>query len=240
MDSESSETIRPPRTVGALLEYQRLQRRKGGSMKWAVLAGTLLLWPAPSSAEQWDKVQSRNFLIVGDVGHARLGYIARTLEQFRLATSRTAPDRPLAATQPLTIVVLGGNTIVDYGPGGSGNVGGYYQATNNHDYIVMSSRLFGESDFKIILHEYQHLIVRATGLSLPRWANEGLADFYSTFRESNGGKRYEIGRPVQEYLAALAANGIVPLEQFFTDDGRTMRMHERFRVGNYYAQSWAL
>jgi hypothetical protein len=191
-------------------------------------------------AEQWDKVQSRNFLIVGDVGHARLSYIARTLEQFRLATSRAAPDRRLAASQPLTIVVLGGAGISDFGPGRSGNVAGYYQATDSHDYIVMSSRSFGGSDFSTVLHEYQHLIVRAAGVSLPRWANEGLADFYSTFRESKGGKRYEIGRLVQEHLVTLKQNGIVPLEKFFTDDGRSMQMHEVFRVGNYYAQSWAL
>lgn len=206
---------------------------------WAILLGACL-WPTVAAADQWNKIQSRNFLIVGDVGHARLSYIARTLEQFRLASSRTAPDRPLTAKQPLTIVVLGGTGIFDYGPGRSGNVAGYYQPTDNHDYIVMASTHFGGYDFRTILHEYQHLIVRATGVTLPGWANEGLADFYSTFRESKGGKRYEIGRLVQEHLATLENNGIVPLEKFFTEDGRSLRMEEVFRVGNYYAQSWAL
>jgi hypothetical protein len=208
----------------------------------AIASGVLFacLSPTLASADEWNKVQSRNFLIVGDVDRARLSYIARTLEQFRLAVSRAFPERRQAARQPLTIVVLGGSGIHEYGPGRSGNVAGYYQAGDTHDYIVMASTALGMSDFRVILHEYEHLIVRASGADLPRWADEGLAEFYSTFEESKGGKRFEIGRPVQAHLATLAQNGTVPLEKFFTDDGRSIQMNEVFRVGNFYAQSWAV
>jgi hypothetical protein len=218
-------------------------RRSQGHGLLAVSVAAFLLTccsAAPASADQWNKVQSSHFLIVGDIDHARLSYIAQTLEQFRLAVSRGFPERALEAKQPLTIVVLGGAGILEYGPGRSGNVAGYYQASGDRDYIVMASRSLGGTDFTVVLHEYQHLIVRASGARLPRWANEGLADFYSTFHESKGGKRFEIGRIIESHLRTLAENGIVPLEKFFTDDGRSMQMNEVFRVGNFYAQSWVL
>jgi hypothetical protein len=47
----------------------------------AAVVSLLGLPAAPAAADEWNKVQSRNFQIVGDAGHARLSYIARTLEQ---------------------------------------------------------------------------------------------------------------------------------------------------------------
>ena len=60
----------------------------------AIACLVMLSWSARSrAADSWNKIQSKNFVIVGEVGYGRLGAIAKTLEQFRLATTRLFPNR---------------------------------------------------------------------------------------------------------------------------------------------------
>ena len=194
----------------------------------------------PAGAESWNKLQSAHFLIVGDVPHGRLTAIARTLEDFRLAADRVLGDLAVEAARPLTVVVINPTKMLDYAPGASNNVAAFYRRTAEHDYIVMGTNTFGASDFQVVLHEYQHLITHENFPVTPGWVDEGLAEFYSTFEEADGGTRYKIGLPLGHHLATLQRNGPYPLLQFLQDDGRSMAIDERFRVGIYYAQSWAL
>ncbi|MEQ1760613.1 MAG: hypothetical protein ABL986_20065 [Vicinamibacterales bacterium] len=178
--------------------------------------------------------------MVGDVDQGRLRFLARTLEQFRLTTTAVFPDRALQTELPLTVVVLSPGRKLDYDPTRSGNVGGYYTNVFGRDFIVVLSTTFSGSDFRTILHEYQHLIARANWPALPRWANEGIAEFYSTFEPSERGQQFDFGHPIGDHLTQLKTAGSVPLETFLTDDFKSIRMNEVRRVGVFYAQSWAL
>lgn len=207
-------------------------------MVTAAVCAALFAGAAPArAADSWNKVESRHFLIVGEVGHARLGSIAKTLEEFRLATTLMFPDRLVDADRPLTIVVLQGNSIADYAPGG--NIAGLYRRQPDREFIIMRSDAFGGEDFRRVLHEYQHSITHANVMRLPRWAEEGFTEFYSTFTASSDG-RYQIGLPIDHHLRALSSKGFVPLEEFFADDGRSISTSDTFRVSVFYAQSWAL
>jgi len=192
------------------------------------------------AADTWNKVESPHFLMVGEVGPARLKALAATLEQFRIATARMFPDRKVDDDRPLTVIVVAGNNIVDYGPGRSGNVAGFYVRRPDEDFIVMRSDNFGGTDFRTILHEYQHSITHASVRRLPRWLDEGVAEFYSTFSMTGDGRRYQVGLPIDNHLRTLRTSGFVPLEQFLTDDGRSFRANESSRVSVFYAESWAL
>jgi hypothetical protein len=54
----------------------------------------------------------------------------------------------------------------------------FYQRGRRGDYIVMRD-LEPEHD-SVAIHEYTHSVVEHSGLNLPLWLHEGLADFYST------------------------------------------------------------
>lgn len=56
----------------------------------------------------------------------------------------------------------------------------YYIGTESRDYIVMPA--LGTNEFPVAAHEYAHLVLRASGLRLPPWLNEGLAEYFSTVR----------------------------------------------------------
>ena len=68
---------------------------------WGMLTA-LFAAPNPAlAADSWNKVESPHFLIVGEVGQARLKVLARTLEQFRVATTRMFPERNVEDDRPL-------------------------------------------------------------------------------------------------------------------------------------------
>ena len=54
----------------------------------------------------------------------------------------------------------------------------FYQSTPKGDYVIM--RDLAREHFSVAIHEYTHSVVEHSGLNLPLWLNEGLADFYST------------------------------------------------------------
>jgi hypothetical protein len=54
----------------------------------------------------------------------------------------------------------------------------FYKRCRQGDYIVM--RDLEPEHYAVAIHEYTHSVVEHSGLNLPVWLNEGLADFYST------------------------------------------------------------
>ena len=202
-----------------------------------VLLSALVAAPH-ASADAWNSVTSQHFSVVGEGSHGRLRSIARTLEQFRLASSRLFPTRATKAERPLTVVVVNRATMGMFAA--SENIAGFYRRGATHDYIVMRADVEIEQPLQIAIHEYQHLIARATWRSIPRWVNEGLAEFYSTFRETDGGRKYQLGMTLPDRLRALRTYGRARVLDFLADDGRSMSMSDAGRAEDFYSQAWAL
>lgn len=211
-----------------------------GSRPIGVVAMTLLallLMPRAGEADQWSSIQSPHFRVVGEASYGQLRSVARTMEQFRLATAQIFPSRAVSSSRPLTVIVVNRFTMLTFV--NSGNVGGFYASRGGQDFIVMLGD-GGPSALETALHEYQHLINHATWTRLPRWVDEGVAEFYSTFYESDGGRRYQVGIPKGDRLAFINRAGAEPLLKFLNDDGRSIPLNEGTRVGIFYAQAWAL
>src|SRR5688572_17912602 len=124
------------------------------SMKFAVsvpvLALLAVLFPASLFAgESWNKVESQHFVVVGDVSHGRLTSVARTLERFRLATAEIFPSREVAGARPLTVVVVGRNTMLSFVE--SDFIAGFYRSGGNDDFIVMRADMPNDAGMEIAL-----------------------------------------------------------------------------------------
>jgi Flp pilus assembly protein TadD len=112
----------------------------------------------------------------------------------------------------------------------------FYATDLDHDFIVMSE--IGADRYPAAVHEYVHLIIRHAGLTLPLWANEGLANVFSTLRPM--GKKVVFGDPIPGYLMEARSQPLLDLGTLITVGHESRDYNERTRAGIFYSESWAL
>jgi tetratricopeptide (TPR) repeat protein len=112
----------------------------------------------------------------------------------------------------------------------------YYHDTPDRDYIVMSHA--GSDIFPVAVHEYVHLLARHSGLKLPPWINEGLAEVYSTLRPQ--GNKILVGDLILPRMRALMDGKWVPLEIILGATHDSPYYNEKNKAGSLYNEGWAL
>jgi len=112
----------------------------------------------------------------------------------------------------------------------------YYVGAEGRDYIVMPSA--GAEELRVAAHEYAHSLLHASGLRLPPWLSEGLAEFFSTVRIGERGSR--IGGDLPARTQTLRQMAWMPLEQLLAVTGEPPARQDRDRTSVFYAESWAL
>ncbi|HMF96933.1 MAG TPA: tetratricopeptide repeat protein, partial [Vicinamibacterales bacterium] len=115
---------------------------------------------------------------------------------------------------------------------------GYFAQGHDSNYIVLSLEGFDESA-AITYHEYTHLLMKNAVRSLPVWLNEGLAEYYSTYRLIDRGKAAVIGRATSDHIALLRQR-YIPLAELIEVDQSSPMYNEGERRSIFYAESWAL
>ncbi|HEY3457196.1 MAG TPA: tetratricopeptide repeat protein [Bryobacteraceae bacterium] len=113
---------------------------------------------------------------------------------------------------------------------------GYYQRTRRADYIVM--RDLAPEHHQIGVHEYTHFVFEHSGLTLPLWLNEGLADLYSSVTGSQG--HVVLGRAPFGRVYTLEKESWIDLGTLL-DVGRDSQYYSQSqKMLLFYAESWAL
>src|SRR5262249_20312238 len=102
--------------------------------------------------------------------------------------------------------------------------------------IVMKS--IAPENYPVAIHEYTHLIVRHSGLALPVWLNEGIAEVYSTMKPY--GKQVRLGDLIPGRLQELRNSKWLDLEALLAVDHQSPHYNEKQKAGVFYAESWAL
>jgi tetratricopeptide (TPR) repeat protein len=192
----------------------------------------------PKESAVWVQVKSAHFTILGDVKAERLRAIASDLERFRDVLDRWT-GLELGTPRPTYVFVFGRTaTFRQYAiESGTKVTTGYYVGAPDADYLGIDGEN-AETAFGVLYHEYVHKGIAATLPSIPLWLNEGVAEFYSTFRIVND--RVETGRPVREHVAWLASHPLIPLEKLFAVTDKSPEYNEEEKAGVFYAESWAL
>ena len=113
---------------------------------------------------------------------------------------------------------------------------GYYQRTRRGDYIVM--RDLEPDHHQIGVHEYTHFVFEHSGLILPLWLNEGLADVYSSIAGREG--HVVLGRPPFGRLYTLENQPLIPLETLLEVGRESPYYRQSQKMLLFYAESWAL
>ena len=199
----------------------------------AVIALTLAVVGLAQGADpKWVKLRSANFELFTSAGE-RAG--RRTIQQFERTRGffRQAMQLGVSDSMPVRIVLF--RSKKEYLPYRPGEVAAaFYLSGRDADLIV----LVAGNESSQAIHEYVHLLVRHSGLRLPVWMNEGLADLYSSMQQVGG--HVVVGYAPPARIATLRGEKWVPLEQVLLADRDSRHYTERERVGKFYAESWAL
>lgn len=195
--------------------------------------------PVVFAKDNWVSVRTKNFFMIGNTGEKEIRQVGLKLEQFREVFTRLFPKMRFNTPVPTTVVVFKSHS--SYGPfKPHANTAGYFQAGQDVNYITLTTELDGRQDpFNVIFHEYTHLLVNNTFENAPLWFNEGLAEYYSSFKMTDD-RKVELGYPISNHVYLLRDNKMLPLRTLFEVDHKSPHYNESKKQGIFYAQSWAL
>jgi hypothetical protein len=195
---------------------------------------------------EWKRLRSEHFVAVGDAGYVPMRNILVELEGFRQALLRSSPGVRVASSAPTTIVIFKDEASFsrfrprDEDGRRRDTVAAYLLSGPDANYLVVPAHRNAGRTFHYLFHEYTHLIVRQTQPNVPEWLNEGLAEFYSTFRASPREGRSVLGEPPQNRLPLLNRGQRLPLRELLTMGPKEREQADVRRQQMFYAQSWAL
>jgi tetratricopeptide (TPR) repeat protein len=188
--------------------------------------------------DNWISVRTKNFYLVGNDSEKEIRAVGLKLEQFREVFTRLFPNMVFSTPVPTTVVVFKSqSSYAPFKP--HANTAGYFQSGRDVNYITLTTELNSGDPFKVIFHEYTHLLVNNTFKDAPLWFNEGLAEYYSTFKVTEDGK-VAIGAAIGEHVYLLRESKMLPLRTLFEVDHKSPHYNESKKQGIFYAQSWAL
>ncbi|MDQ4120782.1 MAG: tetratricopeptide repeat protein [Acidobacteriota bacterium] len=207
----------------------------------------LLLHPCAASAKEvWTRVRSQNFELTGNASENRIRAVARNLEQFREFFRQQFPQLNLNSSLPLRVVVF--NEHESYRPfqplrqDGSADAAaiGYFHPGLEANYIVFPINEKNAAVPSTIYHEYVHFVVQNNlqRADIPPWLNEGLAEYFQTFRAEND--RVVLGESQAQLVRLLETETLIPFETFFKTDRFVLQNQGNHSRTVFYAQSWAL
>jgi hypothetical protein len=197
---------------------------------------------APSDA-QWRRLDTPNFIVIGDVPARDLRAAGARFEGFREALGSILNDRLTTSLVPTVVVVFSSDgAFTPFKPRFQGrrvDVDGVFLQGRHVNYIAIVNGRDDEPQ-RVIMHEFAHLLVANTGLEVPLWLHEGLAEYYSTLVLSETGEAALVGRFIQDHLNRLNRTKLLTLAEMLGVGPGSPLYNEDSRRSVFYAQSWAL
>jgi len=206
-----------------------------------LLVGILLaLWLAPAVPD-WVRVDTPHFVVYGPSGDRQTRSIASEFERFREAIGRVMPAAVVDSPVPTVVVLFeDAKSFAPFVPRFNGKplqLDGYFQGTET-DNVIALSLANRESALRIVFHEYTHLVI--SGMTLPAWVNEGLAEYYSTFEMQPDGRGGVSGRPIPLHLQLIYDRPLLKIDELLEVERDSPLYNEGDRRSVFYAQSWGL
>ena len=207
---------------------------------WVGLAS--LLAAQPEDIESWNTARSASFQVHSNASPERAAEIVASLERFRAAFAGLAPELELSSPAPFRIFAFrDADSYSPYKTGGEGrgvSILGQFLSHPDSNYITLNADPAYLGSFAVVFHEYVHFLVQSNFPGVPRWFNEGLAEYYSTFFSDR--ERAYVGQPVDRHVRWLRVNRELGLEEVLRVTRETAVGHDAHGAGRFYAVSWIL
>jgi len=214
----------------------------------ALFLSILFFLPAAVAAkDEWTRVRSKNFNLIGNADEKSIRAVAVRIEQFREALREVLDKFNFDSPVPTTVVVF--RDAAAYQPykpvKSSGEVNniavGYFLPGEDVNYITLTAAVDSPESYNTIFHEYTHFLIRNNlgESNVPPWYNEGLAEYYETFTVE-ADRKITLGGAQTKSAALLSRNNLIPFDIFFNTGNYSLHERGSEAVGLFYAQAWAL
>jgi hypothetical protein len=193
----------------------------------------------PAATEDpWVEVRTPRFRVLSNAGEPTAIQVAHHLERLAEVLRGTTSGLRDSGQETRVYVFRDQTSFRPYLPYPEqvkDHIAGY--ETSGPDMQLIAYHLDpGPPSTLVVSHEYLHAVMERSVGRLPVWANEGIAEYYSTFEAS--GRQGKVGKSVLEY-AGLLRQGMMPLDELF-GTGYNSPDYTGARGGILYATSWAL
>ena len=207
-----------------------------------IAAGLALLAAQPALAE-WHEASSDHFVIYADDKDTDLRKFAENLERYHSAMAILTGqkiEKPSPSNR-VTIFVVGDQRDMRE-LSGSRTIGGFYipRAGGSRAFVQEIRNQKGYPHFStiVMLHEYaHHFLISASRFPMPRWWNEGAAEFFAAATFNDDGSLL-IGRAAQHRGGELAFAEPVHVRELL--DPELYEKQKGKKYDAFYGKSWLL
>jgi tetratricopeptide (TPR) repeat protein len=224
-----------------------------------VLGSQVIATPLPSSkagepqsvpddplSRDWKRLQSEHFIAVGDASESQLRDSLMQLEQFRSALVTIFPHLSLESPVPTVLVLFKSPaSMAKFRPRDARgrvreNVAGYFNKRAYLNRMVTAVIPDREAMFEVLQHEYTHYVMRLSGRDIPSWIDEGLAEFYGTFKSADRTSGL-LGSPPKWRVRTIGSGEYqLPFDEFFTSEGVSRTFRSQTQTQRFYSMAWGL
>ena len=203
-----------------------------------VVGSVLCCYAAMSASGTWAVAKSSDFEVYSEAGAERARAALAWFEDLKSFFDQTAVVKGSAHLKGRHLIrVIGFSSQREYNLYRlRATADAYYLGAEDGDYIVMPA--LEPEKFGVAAHEYAHSVLHASGLQLPAWLEEGLAEVFSTVRITN--RSCEFGGPLPMRMDTLRRHAWLPLEKLFAAQPDSALRQTRDGTAIFYAESWAL
>ncbi len=192
--------------------------------------------------EKWVSVRSEHFTVIGNASDGDVREASIRLEQYYSVLARLFVEKPSAV--PTTVFVFRNDeSFKPFKPlyqGKPTQVAGYFQPGRDLNYIAFSAARKGASPYRTVFHELVHLFIDNRMRGVPLCFSEGLAEYFSTLRLDNDGRRITFGVENPQHVRLLRARQLFPLQTLLAINYESPEYNDGEQQAVFYAQSWAL
>jgi len=205
-----------------------------------LLSASALAIEPPREKERWTTLTIDELTVYSSADDATTRSVASDLVRLRGALS-VVTKLKVRSPLPTRVFIFGDRRsfaqYCDAALGRSDNMTGLFLSDRDGNHVLIAGNAAGVD--RVVYHELTHYFLRNTVSShVPLWFNEGLAEFYSTFSGSKD--TVDVGRPIEDHIAWLRTQTLIPLKDLFAITHDSKEYHEGNRQGVFYAESWAL
>jgi Flp pilus assembly protein TadD len=205
-----------------------------------LLSVSALAIEPPREKERWTTLSIDELTLYSSADDATTRSVASDLVRLRGALG-VVTKLKVRSPLPTRVFIFGDlRTFEQYcqaAIGRSDKLSGVFLSDRDGNHVLIAGSSRGVD--RVVYHELTHYFLKNTVSSqVPLWFNEGLAEFYSTFRANKD--TVDVGLPVDMHIAWLRDQQLIPLKDLFAVNHDSKEYHEGNRQGVFYAESWAL